>query len=164
MLEGSVVNDLESALTDRRHHTATATPPPHPRRRWVIVMSPRERKFLSSFWSHVIKLAPPYFWSHVIKNYCVYVPFFSAPPLGYFGRVVRRWSVCGVKTPSCGLLFFGSIYVASVLGVLPSNDRNLVEFSGACGHRTTLESGYENQCSEDAAPLGVAYTMRAHDA
>ena len=68
---------------------------------------------------------------------------------------------CGVQIFTGGLLFFGSKNLASVLGVLPSNDRNSVEFSGACGHRTTLESGCENQCSEDAAPLGVAYNAGA---
>ena len=57
--------------------------------------------------------------------------------------------------------FFGSKNLASFLGVLPSNDRNLVEFSGACGHRTTLKSGCENQYSKDTAPLGVAYNAGA---
>ncbi len=64
--------------------------------------------------------------------------------------------VCEVQTLPCRLLFFGSKNLASVLGVLSSNDCDSVEFGGACGHRTTLESGCENQCSKGAAPLGVA--------
>ncbi len=58
----------------------------------------------------------------------------------------------GVQSPSCGLLFFSSINVASSLGVLSSNDRDLVEFCGACDHRMTLKSGCENQYSAERLP------------
>ena len=60
--------------------------------------------------------------------------------------------LCAWFEPRSRQLFFGSVSVASALGVLSSNDCDSVEFCGACDLRTTLKSGCEKQHSAVRLP------------
>ena len=150
-------------------HPHAATTPQTMSHRHVVMCPFVSECSFCSFWSHVKKLAPSFVVSCQKKLLCLYTNFSTLDSwllllscLAVVGGAMDHDSMSWLMEQL--MPFFGSKNLASFLGVLPSNDRNLVAFSGACGHRTTLKSGCENQYSKDAAPLGVAFTMRAHDA